>query len=279
MSIGSRAKRYLKARGAWATAGQIVRYFWRKAFVRESPIVIRRRSLGLSLHRKFNGIVQAGPLAGFKLGSDPTWGAADRGPMLLGFYEAPVTKQLEEFSLQASTLVDIGAADGYFGVGFVASGLYSRSVCFESDLITTAAMREVAHINNVTDLVTVFGAADATFASKLQEAKVDLEDTVILCDIEGGEFSLFDDKLLGYLSRCKIIIELHEKMFSNGDAQLACLLESANHHFEIRFLDSGSRNPSEVGALQGMPEDDRWLLCSEGRNIFQRWMVLEPRPL
>lgn len=277
MSIVSRAQRYLRARGGWATAVQVGRFIWRKAFVRDDAITARRKILGMDLHNRFGGVVQAGPLKGLRLGSDPTWGAADRGPMLLGFYERCVTEQLATFSKDASVLVDIGAADGYFGVGVVASGLYARSICFEMDPVTSEALADVARLNNVSDRIAIFGAADASLLSNLGKAGVDPTDAVFLCDIEGGEFDLFDDALFDQLSHSRIVIELHNRMFGDGDARLARLTQSAERHFDIGFLDGGPRDPGNVPELQSFTEDDRWLLCSEGRSVFQRWLVLTPR--
>lgn len=277
MSIVSRAQRYLRARGGAATAAQVGRFLWRKAFDRDDAITARRKVLGLELHKRFDGMVQAGPLKGLRLGSDPTWGAADRGPMLLGFYERCVTEQLATFSKEASVLVDIGAADGYFGVGVVASGLYSRSICFEMDPVTSEALADVARLNDVSDHITIFGAADASLMSKLSDAGVDPADAVFLCDIEGGEFGLFDDKLFDQLAHSRIVIELHNRMFGDGDARLARLTQSAERHFDIDFLLGGPRDPGIVPELQSLPEDDRWLLCSEGRSVYQKWLVLKPR--
>jgi hypothetical protein len=277
VSLQSRARRYLRARGGWATFGQTFRFVWRKVFDRDDAITARRRMLGIKIYNQVGGVVQAGPLKGFRLGTDSTWGAADKGPMLLGFYETAVTAKLAEFSAEATVLVDIGAADGYFGVGAVASGLYERSVCFELDPVTREAMADVARLNQVEDRVVMLAAADATMFSHLADADVDLAKTVVLCDIEGGEFTLFDDALLAKLSACRIIIELHERMTGDGDARLARLTASAERHFVISFLVGGPRDPGAVPLLQSLPEDDRWLLCSEGRSIYQQWMVLVPR--
>jgi predicted RNA methylase len=66
--------------------------------------------------------------------------------MLLGLYEASVMEQLKAFSAQASTLIDIGAADGYFGVGLVAAGVYTRSICFERDPVTRESLLALGRV-------------------------------------------------------------------------------------------------------------------------------------
>ena len=60
----------------------------------------------MQLHKKFSGVVQAGPLRGLQLGDDPTWAAADLGPMLLGTYEQNVIAAIGQLSANAKVLVD-----------------------------------------------------------------------------------------------------------------------------------------------------------------------------
>ena len=262
--------------GISATAAKSARYLWRTCFNLQNPFVARRRALGLELYKQHGGLVQAGPLRGFHMSDNPAWGVADRGCMLVGFYEANVLALLEDFSAEASTLVDIGAADGYYGVGTVAVGMYSRSVCFEQDPVTREVLAGAARLNGVADKVTILGSAGSSLVLDMQNAGVDLTQSVVLCDIEGGEFNLFDDKLFQTLSQCRIIIELHERMLSDGEERLARLIALAERRFTVTFLEGGGRDPGQEPLLQSMPDDDRWLMCSEGRMVHQQWMVLVP---
>jgi hypothetical protein len=277
VGLQHRAQRYLKARGPLAFAAQIPRYLWRGVFERDDPLVHRRKVLGRQLHEAFGGEVQQGALKGLKLGPEPTWARADLGPMLLGTYEINVVKQLRRLSEGRSTLVDVGAADGYFGVGCVKAGLFTRSICFEADPITREALRETVQRNGVVDRVTIFGTADSSLLDKLASANADPGDVVFLIDIEGGEFSLLNDPTLRSLQNARFVIELHNEMLGGAD-RLPELFSTAQNYFDISYLENGPRDPNANPLLRGFVENDRWLLCSEGRPaVRQRWMVLEPK--
>ncbi|WP_262273287.1 hypothetical protein [Microvirga yunnanensis] len=185
-------------------------------------------------------------------------------------------EQLNAFSAHGSTLIDIGAADGYFGVGLVAAGVYTRSVCFERDPVTRESLLALARLNNVEDRITALGTADVNSIAELERAGVDLSDAVVLCDIEGGEFDIFSKELLGKLSKSRIIIELHNNMVENGDSLLQRLVSDAQTYFDISYIETGPRDPTSIPLLRDMADDDRWLLCSEGRGVYQNWMVLSP---
>lgn len=231
------------------------------------------------LNERFHGKVQLGPLKGFTLGRDPTWGAADRAPMLLGLYELEILDTLVGFSGDASTLVDIGAADGYFGVGLVGTAHYSSSFCFERDPVTRLALNETARINGVAGKIVSLGEAKETFPDEIQEKGANLADCVILCDIEGGEFELLTADVLQQLANSRLVIEMHDGLYADGDLRKKELVGRCERHFDVSFVENRGRNPCGIEILQSMHEDDKWLICSEGRGIHQTWMVLVPRQI
>jgi hypothetical protein len=131
-------------------------------------------------------------------------------------------------------------------------------------------------LNDVSDRVTVYGEAGPSFINSIEQQGVNLSDAVVLCDIEGGEFELLNDEVLSALRECKLIIELHDEALEDGEIRRLRLAATAEKYFGIRFLDGGPRDPGSLHLLRDLPDDDRWLICSEGRTIRQQWMVLEP---
>jgi hypothetical protein len=279
MGVIARAIRFYRANGAFAMLRKTLTYLHRKLirpFV-PYPVGKRRLKLGRALYRKSGGTVLAGPLQGFRLNRSAKWGASDFGPMLLGTYEAPILATLIELSKSADLLIDIGAADGYFGVGLVSKGYFERSACFEMDAGMRRALTDVARLNGVEHKVLTFGVATDELTAQLAAAGVSLSDAVVLCDIEGAEFDLFTPEVLAGLDSCPIIIELHEAYFEDGKERLAALIKDAEKHFEVSFIDHGPRELSEHEFVRHLIEDDRWLLTSEGRCVNQRWLLLRPR--
>ncbi len=88
-----------------------------------------RTDVSLRYFEEVEGVVQGGCLTGFRIVNEHSWGTADLCSKLLGFYE----QQNQDIFTQSSkpTLVDLGAADGYWGVGLVQAGHFERSICFE----------------------------------------------------------------------------------------------------------------------------------------------------
>ena len=284
MKVWRRAYRYWQANGVGALPRKTVGYIdsrWIRPRIPD-PLGRRRRKLGQTLFDRSGGVVLEGPLKGFRLNRTSNWGGANYGPMVLGTYEAPILDTLVEWSRSARLLIDIGAADGYFGVGLVARGYFERAACFEIDPTSRQVLRDVARLNGVEDQISIFGAAGDDLSSQLAAAGVDgggvdAGGAVVLCDIEGGEFALLKPGFLSSLSRSPFIIELHDGFFPDGADRLARLVADASVHFDVDFLDRGARRLSERAEVRMLPEDDRWLLCSEGRSINQRWLVLRPK--
>jgi hypothetical protein len=96
-----------------------------------TAIEARRVFISQYFYANFSGTVRYGPLKGFKLNDDYDWGPGDLAPKLFGLYEQEVLKLLTELKGKHRILVNLGAGDGYYGVGLVTAGFFERSVCFE----------------------------------------------------------------------------------------------------------------------------------------------------
>ena len=158
---------------------------WRKETVYE-----RRLRVSKEVFEMMNGVVGYGPLKGLKLADDAWWGAPDKASMLLGLYEQELLDVLTSKPLiNKSYFIDIGAADGYYGIGLVMAGFYKKSFCFEISEKGRLTIKNNAEVNGVSDKVQVFGAADQALAQHLPQECI--QDAVVLVDIEGGEEAFF----------------------------------------------------------------------------------------
>jgi len=45
---------------------------------------------------------------------------------------------------------------------------------------------------------------------------------------------------------------------------------------KINLIDTGSRDPSQYNELRNFSDNDKWLVCSEGRKRSGSWMHLTP---
>jgi hypothetical protein len=196
--------------------------------------------------------------------------------MLFGLYEQEILEVVTSLPSRYRTLVDIGAADGYYAPGLVKSGLVDRSICFEITKSGQEVIAEVAARNGVSDRVKIFGAADASLVAKVQSCSVNFEECVVICDVEGEEFSLFTTEVLSTFRRSVVIIELHPEIaFETHDAVEALRIR-ASKYFSVSQFKTGPRDPARFSELQHLDDSSRWLLCSEGRPRVQFWFRLDP---
>jgi len=263
--------------GLAGTFRQIRGYIGAAYFPAESDEVVRRFRLGQVLSKSFNSTVAYGPFTGLRLSDTSWWGAADRGSMLLGIYEKEVLDSVADFAQTRNTFIDIGAADGYYAVGAVASGLFEMAICFEISQEGQAAISENAKRNGVSSKVHILGEATPDLLVEVREKySVDLSSTVFLIDIEGAEFGLVTAQFLREVSHSVLIIEIHDWEARNA-FEVEELVTRAGEIFEVSWLTTGARDMSVFKELYEWPDDDRWILCSESRRKLMRWLVLTPR--
>lgn len=267
----------LRSKGATGTLKLVHGYLGNKFFPAAADETARRFRLGQRLSEELHHTVAYGPLRGLILSDTSWWGAADRGSMLLGIYEQEVLAALKDLSVGRSTLIDLGAADGYYAVGAVTSGLFDNSIAFETSELGQDAIAQNALRNSVGDRVRILGEAKPDFLLSLtKDFELDLSSTVLLVDIEGAEFDLLSLELLRGLHRAAMIVEVHDFQPWNH-AQVEQLLERAKEFFEISWLTTGPRDLSAFKEISEWPDDDRWILCSESRPKRMKWLVLTPK--
>jgi hypothetical protein len=240
-------------------------------------VELRRRLLSNYYHDMFSGKIQQGPLKGFPVERAPKWGTGDVASKLFGLYEQEVLTIVESCIGRKTILVNLGAADGYYGIGLIATNNFPRSVCYELSDEGKSSIEKCALEHAVSDRVLLFGAASNQFPADLKRLGLAVEDMLVLCDVEGAEFEIFDENCLKNLEGSEVIIELHEFMVQNGADNIQSLFDRARRHFDVRLFKTGYRDLSGIPELDGLGDSDRWLICSEGRSKMMSWMHLTSR--
>lgn len=235
----------------------------------------RRRQLALQIANHYNWQIAFGPFAGMKISRTSWWGQTDLGSKIFGFYESEVLDALLNIDREKYTnFIDLGAADGYYAIGVVYAGLFKKAFSFELSEQGRGVITKNAKLNNVSEKILVFGIADQNFNQLMPDVR--LSESVLLVDIEGGEFDLLTNNVLNKLKNSILIIELHEFMVENGQSRLNELIARLQQWFTISWLTTGSRDMSQYEMLEQLNDTDRWLLCSEGRTRLQKWAVCKP---
>lgn len=237
----------------------------------------RRLFMARSIFDHFGGVIAYGPLKGFRLDAESSWNAADLGSKMFGLYEQEVLAMLEHRRGKADVLVNLGAADGYYGVGAVKCGMFSKAVCYEATPEGRQVIAKTAALNQVADRIDIRQQAAASFPDELRAGGCDPARCLVLCDIEGGEFDVFTPECIAKLAQATLVIELHEFMVPDGDARAKVLLEALGAVFKLSFATMGARDLSPFPELVNVNDTDRWLICSEGRGRMMTWVLCEPR--
>jgi hypothetical protein len=249
---------------AWDSHPEVQNFLLRKHLQRLSEII-------KGMH---NNMVQYGPFKGLKFSEDSHWGASDRGAMILGLYEQDVLNEFLNIPERFTTFIDLGAADGYYGVGVLVNNLFKKSYCYEITEAGRDVIAKNASLNNVSDQVVIRGEATKNLANEIP--KSDLINSVLFVDIEGAEFDLFDQYLYKSFSNSIIFIELHEFFFTDGEEKLNTLISNSLSTHSAKFIKMGNRNLSKFPELKQWNDLDRWILCSEGRPQLMTWVRFDP---
>lgn len=240
----------------------------------------KRHYLSQFLREKTDSIVQYGILKGYEIGPS-RWAEAAVGTYILGTYEVHICALLEQLASPDRLLIDIGAADGLYGIGLVAVGAFESSLCFEADAISRESLSQKAEALSLSDKIAVHGSAEPeTISAILAQSDTELAGAVVLCDIEGAEFALFTPELLGLFAECHVIIEIHDFLLpadAQAEAPLANLIQRAEVFFHVHIVKDGLRYLRDIPLLESWSDADVWTMCMEGRKQVMTWLYLVPK--
>jgi hypothetical protein len=229
-------------------------------------------------YANFAGVVRYGLLKGFRLSADDApREPGDIAPKLFGLYEQEVLNAIAPLRGKHRVLVNLGADDGYYGVGLVKTGFCERSICFEASERGRNALRATALSNGVADRVQIEGAAGSDFSGVLARLGVAATDCLVICDVEGAEFSIFSAECLAALAGAHVVIELHGFQTPDGGMLERTLIANSQKHFNVSTVRTSARDLSAIPELETMNDSDRWLICSESRARIMTWLMLAPR--
>jgi hypothetical protein len=212
------------------------------------------------------GVVLAGPFQGLRMETTGTWGG--NAARLAGCYEEELTDTVEAIiASRPRRIVDIGAAEGYYAVGFARAVPSAEVVAFELEHDARQLCKRNAALNGVR--VKVRGrATPATLQRELRPG------TVVLSDCEGYEIVLMDPAAVPGLAQCLLIIEMHE--FAVPGVTAAVLDRFTSTH-ELQMIDARPRTASGRTQLAHLPSDVAEHAVQEGRPAPpMQWAVLRP---
>lgn len=246
------------------------------AAVEKACVKLRRKRVSRQMFEKYRGVVQRGPFKGLKLDGRANISMGPMAGKLFGIYEQEVIRRIEQHAPYGD-VVNFGAADGYFSLGLVKAGLARRSLCFEMTREGRDAIQRNAENNGVADKVEIFGKAEKQSVDVLRKANFTADNALVLCDIEGGEFDIFDAGFYQALSGARIIIELHDRIQHGVPDQRARIIDCIPEQFSYQVFQTVPPDWAGVEDIEALSDNDRALAVSEGRKQIGEWLIVQPR--
>jgi len=165
-----------------------------------------RRAAAPVIWKQTGGKIASGPFAGmtYLLSSGPH----QFTQKLLGTYEKELAGIIDEVcKVGYRSVVDIGAAEGYYASGLAYRIRHARVWAFETESRLHAALREIAEANGLLDRIEILGRCDAV---GLRRTLAAAGKSLLVCDVEGAELDLLDPATVPELAMADILVEVHD---------------------------------------------------------------------
>jgi hypothetical protein len=159
---------------------------------------------------------------------------------LLGTYEKELTGIVEEICTHSyRTIIDVGAAEGYYACGLTRRMAGIRMIAFELHDGWHATLRQIAADNGVAERLKLLGACT------VEGLRRELADghALVICDIDGAEFDLLDPALVPELLQADLLVEVHDGIRPNVSRVLSDRFRPTH---TVRFIEQTPRKLDDL---------------------------------
>lgn len=240
-------------------------WYWR------SPDLRRATRAAVMVRDRLGDHVLTGPFSGMRYIRKSV--GSSYPPKLLGTYEKELWELVGMLRGRGyRLLIDVGAAEGYYTVGFARIFTESSVVAFEAMVDTHAHLSNLAALNGVKERIDLRGWCGVEALSSAMQAPGPI---LIICDCEGGERELLDPLRIAALAGADILVELHDFLVP-GTSDLLRERFSATHNLEIIHMAPrvAADWPQQADFV---PADCRLAAMAEHRDPHQRWFFFSAR--
>ena len=216
----------------------------------------------------------AGPFRGMRIELSPLSSRHLLG-YILGSQELELRQAVETFvANNYRTILNVGAADGYYAVGLAMRLPQARVEAFEALPELHPLIARTATVNGIGDRLTIGGiCTPALLRTRLNATE---GRALVFMDIEGGEVELLDPATIPELAKADILVETHDAFVADATATLIGRFQ-ATHDIACY-----SARPRVLGDFPAdfLPSLKRWFpslaveLMNERRTGLQRWLML-----
>ena len=212
--------------------------------------------------------VQAGPFKGMTYVGQVAEGCYV--PKLLGCYEQelhPILNRLPDMGLEA--VINVGCAEGYYAIGLARMLPKAEIHAHDIDQKAVELCQKLAWENGVANRVTIGGEFTVDDFAAFKD-----KETLVVCDIEGGEEALLDPERAPALKTCHILVELHEVLDSGLPDRVLGAFEKTH---KIERIGHTGRDMGPYTSLEKFEHLDQLLAVWEWRTGPTPWAFLTPK--
>lgn len=216
----------------------------------------------------------AGPFRGMRIELSPLSSRKLLG-YILGSQELELRAAIDSIVTRGyRTILNVGAADGYYAVGLALRAPQARVEAFEALPELHPVIARTAAVNGVASRIAIKGSCTpGLLGARLAAAEGPV---LILMDIEGGEVELLDPGGTPELAHADILVETHDAFVADATATLIDRFQ-ATHDIACY-----TARPRVLGDFPSdfLPRLRRWFprlaveLMNERRTGLQRWLLL-----
>jgi len=199
-----------------------------------------------------------------------SWSRGDLVSIISGNYEREVLEWIQETG-PFETIVNVGAGTGYYPLGLIKANFAKNAILFEINPDSLDIARNNAGRNGIESICTFLGGA-----SEKEILDIEIkENSLVIIDIEGGEFKLLTDLVLDKPKTSFLIVEIHDFTKSQKNEYVELLKRTSITHAS-ELIEQSERNPHTIPEILHLNENSRWMLMSEGRPGPMSWLCLSP---
>lgn len=234
------------------------------------------RTLEGAMFARANGRVCHGPFAGMRYKKGAVCSATL--PKLLGSYEREIAAWIDRVCAgEFATIIDVGAAEGYYAVGLALRLAHARVIAYESDAVGQRLLRENAAANGVGDRVELMGFCEPeTLARMLDDAS---GRCLVVLDVEGAEGMMVQAIRPTGRARTTFLIEIHDFVCGpDGERPGEVVRRELGPTHELSEIHSEVRTPADFPAeFSWVPKRARPFALDEYRPCEMSWILATPR--
>ena len=218
-------------------------------------------------------VVQDGPFSGMIILPESHRGDGDLAAKWLGLYEQELHPCLEDMISRApSAIINLGACGGFYAIGLARAFPAASVIAFDVNETAKELLRRNAEAN---DLIGRIEQGHSCNAEKLIDIASRNIESILVCDIEGGEVELLAAPgVVEALKGFDALIECYDFVNKNATASICDLFYDTH---DIFVISQSGRNPNSYPFLAKLSDNERWMLISENRPELMHWVYCRSR--